>query len=71
MQSTTHRHPVTPSAKAAPTTIETSLYDLIAAISDEVEPGEEDLVTAMAVHLLHSGRARFANDQRVIKVVRP
>jgi len=51
------------------TTIQTTLYDLMAALHAEVEPGEEELVTAAVVHLLNSGRARFARDRRAIKVV--
>jgi hypothetical protein len=45
------------------------LYDLIAALNEVVEAGEETLVTAAVVHLLNSGRARFAGDHRLIKVV--
>jgi hypothetical protein len=41
-----------PSPRSA--TIQTTLYDLIDAISAEVRPDEEALVTATAVHLLRS-----------------
>ena len=41
------------------TSIITTLYDLIAALSDASAPWEEDLVTAAVVHLCHSGRLRF------------
>lgn len=41
------------------TRIVTTLYDLIAALHESIEPGEEELVTAAVVHLLHSGRVRF------------
>jgi hypothetical protein len=54
---------------ALPTVIQTTLYDLIAAISDEVDPAEDDLVTATLVHLINSGRVRFTGDSRNIKVV--
>jgi hypothetical protein len=37
-------------------TIHTTLYDLIAAISEEVGPGEEGLATATVVHLLNTRR---------------
>jgi hypothetical protein len=39
--------------------IVTTLYDLIAALHDSSAPGEEDLVTAAVVHLLHFGRVKF------------
>ncbi|HEY7493938.1 MAG TPA: hypothetical protein VIH59_22900 [Candidatus Tectomicrobia bacterium] len=39
--------------------IVTTLYDLIAALQDSSAPGEEALVTAAVVHLLHSGRVKF------------
>ena len=42
-----------------PATIETTLYDLIEAISAEVNPNEEDLVVATIVHLLASGKVKF------------
>ena len=40
-------------------TITTTLYDLIAAIHSVVAPEEDALAVATAVHVLHSGRARF------------
>jgi hypothetical protein len=41
------------------TTLTTTLFDLIAALHDEVEEGEEDLVTAAVVRLWDAGRVRF------------
>lgn len=38
------------------TTIHTTLYDLIAALSAEVAPDEEDALTATVVHLLNAHR---------------
>jgi hypothetical protein len=38
---------------------QTSLYDLIEAVSDELEPGEDGLVPETIQHLFDSGRARF------------
>jgi hypothetical protein len=55
--------------QGASTTIETTLYDLVEAISSEVEPGEEDLITATLVHLLNSGRVKFCGDPRNLEVV--
>ena len=37
-------------------TITTTLYDLIAALQDVVQPGEDALVVATMVHLLGTGR---------------
>jgi hypothetical protein len=56
-------------ACAASTTIVTTLYDLIEAISAEVEPGEDDLIIATVMHLLNSGRVKFTGDWRNAKVV--
>ena len=41
---------------AAPATITTTLYDLLAALQDVVHPGEEALVVATAVSMLRAGR---------------
>jgi hypothetical protein len=38
--------------------IVTTLYDLSAALHESIAPGEEALVTAAVVHLLHSGRVK-------------
>ena len=40
----------------------TTLYDLIAAVGDAVEPGEEDLVAPIVAHVLRAGRAHFLRD---------
>jgi hypothetical protein len=41
------------------TRLVTTLYDLITALHESIEPGEEDLVTAAVVHLLHAGHVKF------------
>ncbi len=46
----------------------TTLYDLIAALDEEVEVGEEDVVTAAVVHLCHTGRLRFLGDPRKVEI---
>ncbi|MCZ6874782.1 MAG: hypothetical protein O7G88_14850 [bacterium] len=46
----------------------TTLYDLIAALNEDVEVGEENVVTAAVVHLCHSGRLRFLDDPRDIEI---
>jgi len=37
----------------------TTLYDLIAALHESIEPGEEDLVTTAVVHLVNAGHVKF------------
>ena len=44
------------------TVVSTTLYALIAAVNDAVEPGEEDVVAPMVAHLLRAGRAHFLRD---------
>jgi hypothetical protein len=38
--------------------IVTTLYDLITAMHESIEPGEEDLVTAAVVHLVKAGHVK-------------
>jgi len=38
---------------------EISLYDLIEAVSDEIEPGEDNLIPETIQHLFDTGQARF------------
>jgi hypothetical protein len=45
-----------------PTTIRTTLYDLIEVISAEVEPEEESLVVATVTYMLESGRITFLGE---------
>ena len=44
------------------TVVFTTLYDLMAAVDDVVEPGEEDMVAPIVAHLLRAGRAHFLRD---------
>jgi len=44
------------------TVVYTTLYDLIAAVDDAIEPGEEDCVAPIAAHLLRAGHAHFLRD---------
>jgi hypothetical protein len=47
------------------TTVETTLYDLISALSDELEPEEEALILPILIDLMNSGRIKFVDgDQR-------
>lgn len=41
------------------TIIRTTLYELIEAISEEVEKGEEELIPKIVSHVLDSGKVRF------------
>ena len=40
----------------------TTLYDLIAAVDEAIEPGEEDLVAPIVAHVLRAGRVHFLRD---------
>jgi hypothetical protein len=50
-------------------TIETTLYDLIVAIREEIAPDEEHLVTPIVVHLLNSGRVKFVDGTQHHRVI--
>jgi hypothetical protein len=39
--------------------IETTLYDLVEAVYEELSPGEETMVVGIVYHLLKSGRVQF------------
>ena len=47
------------SARPAVTPIKTNLYELIEAIDEEMEPGEEWLVAKTVLHLIDTGNAKF------------
>jgi hypothetical protein len=42
--------------------VSTTLYDLIAAVDAEVEPGEEACVAPIVAHLLRAGHAQFLRE---------
>ena len=45
-----------------PATVKTTtLYHLIEAVSEEVNPGEEGLVADVVLHLFTTGRAKFSD----------
>ena len=46
------------------TTVKTTLYDLIDAISSEIHPGEENLILATVFHLLSFGKEKIFLDLR-------
>ena len=41
--------------------IVTTLYDIVVALSEDMEPGEDVLVTALVIDLLNSGQAKFVD----------
>src|SRR5262245_32579467 len=47
------------SAEDASAAVRTTLYDLMYAMQDAAEPGDEDLVVSAVLHLLRSGRLKF------------
>jgi hypothetical protein len=50
------------SENAASASTTTTLYDLIAALQDTVEPGEETYIVPIITQWLRSGRLRFHRD---------
>jgi hypothetical protein len=46
-------------AAPVPPPLITTLYDLIATLTEDVEPWEDEVVTAAVVHLCQTGRLRF------------
>ena len=57
-------HPASCPARMAPSSsaIQTTLYDLLAALHAEVEPGEDAVVIAVVVHLLQTHRVICTSD---------
>ena len=53
----------------SPTKIHTTLYNLIAALSAEVESDEEDVLTATVVHLLNTHRVTCTGDLQGYRLV--
>jgi hypothetical protein len=58
-----------PATASAPEPITTTLYDLVEALSAEVDPDEDQLVTAAVMHLINSNRARFVGSRKTLTVV--
>ena len=53
----------------ATTPVVTTLYDLIAALNDQAEPWEEDVVTAAVVDLCNTGHLKFLNVSKDCEIV--
>ena len=49
-------------------TVETTLFDLVAALTDELSPEEEELALPLLVDLLNSGRVKFIEGPRQYKI---
>jgi len=69
MATPVHPCSYTASTAPAPTAIHTTLYDLIAALSAEVGPDEDDVLTAVVVHLLHTHRVSYTSDLESYRLV--
>lgn len=48
-------------ANKTPRITVTTLYDVMSALQDTVEPNEDDLVVASMAHMLCTGRIRWVN----------
>ncbi len=59
MQPIKEASPTTEGTYPELSTIKITLYDLIDAISDEVKPGEDQLVVEVVSHLLESARIKL------------
>jgi len=53
----------------SPAAIHTTLYDLIAALSAEVRPDEDGVLTAVVVHLLQTHRVTYMGDREHYRLV--
>ena len=59
----------TPAASSDPTSIMTTLYDLVVALNAEVDPEDDALVTAAVVHLINMNRSRFVGSCKRLTIV--
>jgi hypothetical protein len=59
MQPIKEASPTTAGTHPELSTTKITLYDLIDAISDEVKPGEDQLVVEVVLHLRESGRIKL------------
>ena len=67
----TPRSPDACPARTAPssTAIQTTLYDLLAALSAQVGPDEDAVVTAVVVHLLQTNRVTCTRTRKRYRLV--
>jgi hypothetical protein len=69
MKTSVQAVPVREVALSEPTTIQTTLYDLIAAIDAEVGPHEEHVITATVVHFLNAHRITCTGNLQGFRLV--
>ena len=50
--------------------INTTLYDLIKLVSEEVKPGEDRLVVQVVLDLIESGKAKWAHSRKRSKLLK-
>lgn len=63
MQASTHARPSgRPQDRAS--SIQTTLYELVEAIGEEIGMGEERLIAKTVLHLLATGKVKFISPQR-------
>jgi hypothetical protein len=58
-----------PTTSTEPTRMTTTLYDLVEALSTEVEPEDDYLVTAAVMHLINAGQARFVGSRKRLTII--
>ena len=69
METMVRTFPCTARRSSSPSKIHTTLYNLIAALSAEVGPDEEDVLTATVVHLLNTHRVTCTGDLRGYRLI--
>jgi hypothetical protein len=69
MKTLTRPFPCTVRKSPSPTTIHTTLYNLIAALSAEVGPDEEDVLTATVIDLLNTHRVTCTGNLQGYRLV--
>jgi hypothetical protein len=58
-----------PAISTEPTRITTTLYDLVEALSMEVKPEDDSLVTAAVMHLINAGHAQFVGSRQKLSII--
>jgi len=69
MKTSVQAVPVREVALSEPTPIQTTLYDLIAAIDAEVGPHEEDVMMATVVHFLNAYRITYTGNLKGFRLI--
>jgi hypothetical protein len=64
MQALAYKTEMMDSDLSEKTTINITLYDLIEAISEEIEPGENELIVPVVLDLIESGRVKRKRNNR-------